>query len=142
MKLAGILILVIVVVMVVLKLRGSSGQTSKSVARKTSAKPRANGAASVQASSRYQSVSINAGPNACEAVLALEGKRFLVGKIAKLPLADCTSATCTCKFVHHDDRRAHEGDKRALSGLSIELYHTSGKPERRERKGRRKDDHG
>jgi len=43
---------------------------------------------------------------ACEAVKALNEKRFLVRKAPLLPLRDCTQTnTCECKYMHHADRR-------------------------------------
>jgi len=44
--------------------------------------------------------------NACEAALALRGRRFLPANIKRLPLAECTRQDqCSCKFHHYSDRR-------------------------------------
>lgn len=90
----------------------------------------------------FQGVSLKQGPEACEQARALGKRRFLAGQLGQLPLTGCTSSNCTCTFVHHDDRRDVTDDKRAPSGLRSELYHTSGKPERRKNTGRRKKDLG
>lgn len=88
----------------------------------------------------FRSISIKCGPGACEEALALGQRRFLAGRVGKLPLAGCTSTNCNCKFVHHPDRRDSDGDKRAPTALRSELYTASGNSERRTRSGRRKGD--
>lgn len=88
----------------------------------------------------FRGVSLKRGPQACEQAKALGNRRFLPGQLGQLPLQGCTSANCTCKFVHHEDRRSDRGDQRAPSALRSELYHASGKQDRRKRAGRRKSD--
>lgn len=140
MKILFIAILVVIALLVLRVMRTPATKAGKPASARAVKKVAAARAASAPGDVDYRSSSIDYGPGACEAVRAQEGKRFLVGEIAKLPLADCTSPNCSCKFVHHDDRRDSHEDKRALSGLSTELYAASGKPERRKRKGRRKSD--
>lgn len=140
MKVLVIVVLVLIAALVWQIMRKPSGKSAKSASGRSSKKLAAAKARSASMNSAYHSVSISYGRGGCKAVRAMEGKRFLVGEITKLPLADCTSPNCTCKFVHHEDRRNALEDKRALSGLSTELYHATGKPERRKRKGRRKSD--
>jgi len=53
----------------------------------------------------YHSVSIRLGKHACEAAKALVEQRFLAKEAPRLPLQKCDAASCTCAFVHHEDRR-------------------------------------
>lgn len=54
----------------------------------------------------YHAVSIKFPQEACNAAKAMAGRRFLATAPPKLPLPDCDAAACTCRFVHHDDRRS------------------------------------
>jgi hypothetical protein len=65
-------------------------------------RPRPTGA---DASSRFHAVSIRYAADACNAAIAMEGRRFLSSAAPKLPLPDCDAAECKCRFRHHDDRR-------------------------------------
>jgi hypothetical protein len=55
----------------------------------------------------YHAVSIESGLRSCEAARDAEGTRFLSIDAPMLPLEGCTQSTCQCRYVHHDDRRAH-----------------------------------
>lgn len=57
-------------------------------------------------SSPFHAVSIKAEASACAAAKALVGKRYLSDAAPRLPLPECDSATCTCRFVHYADRRS------------------------------------
>jgi hypothetical protein len=48
---------------------------------------------------------------ACEAVQALAGQRFLSSEAPSLPLADCDQQRCDCKYGHLSDRR-DKGERR------------------------------
>ena len=61
-------------------------------------------------SGRFHAVSIRFGPGACAASRELHGRRYLAGTAPDLPLADCSSDDCRCRFVHFSDRRG--GDDR------------------------------
>lgn len=65
----------------------------------------------------YHAVSIKFSGNACNAARELEGRRFLSSAAPKMPLAECDVLECSCRFVHHDDRRAHK-DRRSPFGPS------------------------
>lgn len=138
MKLIAFVIAVVVAVIVIMKLRGSSRPAARPASTSKTAKVARSTAP--QSSNRFRAVSLQCDTGACDAALALGNKRFLPADLGPLPLADCNSPKCNCTYVHHDDRRSAEGDKRAPSALSTDLYHTSGKPERRTRKGRRESD--
>jgi hypothetical protein len=85
----------------------------------------------------WHAVHIAAGPNACEAVLALGKQRFLSRQAPKLPLAECTkTATCQCAYRHHKDRRS--GPRRWSDQGGGNRPRPEG--ERREKRGRRTDD--
>lgn len=136
--LIGILILLFLL-RLMLTPGGNKGRVRKSVA---TARPAGSTSPGKGEGGSFPGVSIKPGPQACEQALALGKKRFLVGQLGQLPLTGCTSSNCTCTFVHHSDRRDSDDDKRAPTALRSELYHASGKPERRKSAGRRKNDLG
>ncbi len=78
--------------------------------------------------------------NACDAAKAIADKRFLSNEAPPLPLPDCDSSNCQCKYAHYDDRRFGDSDRRITSSLQSTLHKAAGQSERRERKGRRKAD--
>lgn len=59
----------------------------------------------------FHAVSIEVGRNSCHEARAMEGQRFLSREAPPLPLKDCSSASCTCRYQHHEDRR--RGPRRA-----------------------------
>ena len=85
----------------------------------------------------YQAVSVVPGRGACEAVRRLKGQTFLTDQAPLVPLADCGSDHCACKYRRVEDRRAPGGDRRAPFGLGSDLYAQNGREERRRRVGRR-----
>jgi hypothetical protein len=89
-------------------------------------------------SNPYHAVSIQSHLNLCGTARKYQGQRFLAADAPKLPLAGCRAATCTCRYVHHDDRR--EGPRRAsdLTRLTNGFW---GGSERRDARGRRINDH-
>jgi hypothetical protein len=137
MKILLILAAMVIAIVLFRFLRSSSKATGKG----SSAPKRVNSDKTATPSSNaYHAVSIKCGPQPCEQVLAMDGKRFLPAEVSQFPLADCTSSNCQCKFVHYDDRRDADSDKRAPTALRSELYTSSGRPERRDTGGRRKSD--
>ena len=131
MEVAGIILLA-VVVFVVLKMRsGSKKKTGPSSRKKKGHKVSAAGQRKIAKAHTFPSVSIQFGPSACPEVKALTEKRFLANEAPTIPLENCNSANCTCKYVHHDIRREQEEERRAPSSLRTSLHETSGKPERR-----------
>ena len=89
----------------------------------------------------YHAVSCRSGAGNCAAVEALKDQRFLVEDAPQLPLADCTSSErCKCKYLHHQDRRDTDDDRRALYGIKSEFYEYTSKQNRRVKNGRRESD--
>ena len=92
---------------------------------------------------KYRAVSIKSHENSCAPVKAIGTRRFLVEdkETPQLPLPDCDFAQCACIYIHHEDRRDPEPDRRALGGsLQTQLYEHSESGERRKRRGRRASD--
>ncbi len=115
--------------------RGSTAATANGKARKVQAKN-----ISVPAGP-FAAVSINPGIHPCQSAQALEDKRILLENPVVLPLPECDAGKCTCRLVHHEDRRSNAGDRRMGIGLQSELYGASGEQNRRgRRRGRRKTD--
>jgi hypothetical protein len=93
----------------------------------------------------FRATTIVPGAMACDAAVALAEKPFLDSNRATppLPLPNCTAPHCRCKYVHRDDRREEDIDRRFESGMQTSIYRTSGKEERRtsaKARGRRKSD--
>ena len=91
----------------------------------------------------YRGISIVFDDCACDAVKANGLKRFLVadGDAPMLPLSGCDAARCNCKYMHHDDRRDDDHDRRMSAALKTELYEDTGNSDRRlKKRGRRKSD--
>jgi hypothetical protein len=85
----------------------------------------------------YHAVSILAGARACSEALKCADARFLSAHVPPpLPLPDCDSERCTCRYKHHDDRRA--GPRR--EDASDRGLHRWRGPERRRSPGRRAGD--
>ncbi len=89
------------------------------------------------ASGQFKAVSCKGG---CAAIKSLQGKRFLEREAPGLPVPGCVASRCSCIYAHHDDRRGGKEDRRALSQISREFFGYSGKPNRRNRRGRRESD--
>jgi hypothetical protein len=91
-----------------------------------------------QPSPRWSAVAIVPGKSSCEAVLALKGRRFLGVDAPRIPLAECTSMeSCRCVYRKYADRRA--GPRRTEEHAGMRRMSTGG-PERRAGRGRRKTD--
>lgn len=91
----------------------------------------------------FRGTSIVFDENACDAVKANGNKRFLVatGDTPMLPLSGCDVSRCNCKYMHHDDRRDFDDDRRHSAALQTELYEDTGNSNRRlKKRGRRKSD--
>lgn len=60
----------------------------------------------------FHAVSIEPGPRACLEARRLEGQRFLSTAAPMLPLKGCGTTSCQCRYVHHNDRRNNQRDRR------------------------------
>ncbi len=67
---------------------------------------------SSQATPHYSAVSIDCSGAECEAAKAIHGVRFLGREAPSLPLSECSSPTCECKYSHHPDRRNGNQERR------------------------------
>ena len=100
----------------------------------------ARGSAAVASLNPYLSASIRQGSCACPAVKELGNQRYLSREVPQVPLPECTSARCDCRYQRHEDRRT-SGDRRSPFGLQADLYHLDEHEERRQRHvGRRRTD--
>jgi hypothetical protein len=87
----------------------------------------------------HHAVSIATGPRCCAPARQLRDQRFLSRDAPKLPLKECDRADCTCRYEHHQDRRASLRRARDM-GVSIDGWVETDKRGKKVR-GRRKADH-
>jgi len=92
-----------------------------------------------QKQSVYHAVSIKHGTRACAAAQTLAGRRFLSNAAPRLPLPECDAPECSCRFVHHDDRRSGKDRRSPFAPAGFGGGTGSFQKERRERPERRKD---
>ncbi|NMH65449.1 hypothetical protein [Shewanella salipaludis] len=90
--------------------------------------------------SPFHSVSLMSEDLCCQATQDLKGKRFLAREAPHLPLDGCDRRDCHCHYVHHDDRRNRDKNRRTASNVSQQLFGVFGEQERRHRRGRRSSD--
>jgi hypothetical protein len=96
------------------------------------------GSVRMNAGSNYRAVSLEPCPKCPAAVEYGAGRRYLLREMPRIPLANCAmSASCSCKFHKHSDRR--DGDRRLLGELATTRWYTGS--ERRDAKCRRSADH-
>lgn len=86
----------------------------------------------------HHAVSIAPGPRACVPARQMRGQRFLSREAPALPLKNCGSTACECRYEHYDDRRENARRARDL-GVSIDGYDGSEKRQK-SRRGRRQND--
>lgn len=137
MEIAIIIILVAIGVAVFLKSRSDSTKSPKKTHRSKTKKSSSSNKPVTAASKTFTAVTIVPGPSACEAVLSFGDRRFLSGDAPILPLTDCGSPSCTCKYVHYEDRRDVSDDRRQPFSMRTDLHTTTGGEEKRQRAGRR-----
>ena len=95
LPLMALLLVLLLVVWLILRLRKG--------ARDESPRPLTSTGATTSA---HHAVSISISGNACKAARELAGRRFLAAAAPRLPLTDCDALECSCRFVHHKDRRS------------------------------------
>jgi hypothetical protein len=89
---------------------------------------------------KFHAVSIKFGPKACSTAREMEGRRFLSSAAPRIPLPECDSMECSCRFVHHKDRRAGR-DRRNPWGQGLGTSGTGNyRQEQRNGGDRRKED--
>ena len=86
---------------------------------------------------RFRAVSIRPGEDCCEAARQFGKMRFLCAKAPRLPVPECTAATCNCRYVHYADRRSGK-DRRSVYDWTRERQ--LGVVNRRAARGRRATD--
>ena len=93
-----------------------------------------------QTASRYSAVSIQCSGTECQAARAVQGMRFLGMDAPNLPLNDCTSAKCNCRYSHYGDRRSGILERRVLACSMKEDLMLPTSNDQREGMGRRASD--
>jgi len=88
----------------------------------------------------YGAASVSCGDRACEAAQQIETRRFLTREVPSIPLPDCTSSTCSCRYVRHRDRRGCFEDRRTPFRSTFVVHEFSGEQEQRKRLCRRATD--
>jgi len=76
------------------------------------AEPVVSGRPGSDANARFRAVRIRAGEDCCEAARQFGNMRFLCYKAPRLPLPECTAASCQCRYVHYPDRRTGQDRRR------------------------------
>lgn len=91
-----------------------------------------------KAPSRFHAVAIVPGPQACAEARALVDQRFLSREAPSLPLKNCGTTECKCRYAHYDDRR--KGNRRAYD-LAVSIDGYEGNEQRQpSKRGRRQTD--
>lgn len=78
----------------------------------------------------YEAVSVQPCLEACRAAWDQQAVRYLASDAPALPLAGCDVEKCTCRYAHHEDRRAAE-DRRDDVGRFAGISPRAGKQNRR-----------
>jgi FtsZ-interacting cell division protein ZipA len=87
-------------------------------------------------SENYHCVELRYRGDACDAVKKFGGKRFLPGEAPGIPVPGCDSTKCSCRYVHHEDRR-HD-DRRNPFAQQADPPPAEAGGDRRSKKDRRK----
>ena len=88
----------------------------------------------------FHCVSCRCSAEHCKAADPLKKCYFLVKGAPELPVPECTAIPCQCRYVHYEDRRHEECDRREIFGIQNELYRYTQDQERRKVLGRRMED--
>lgn len=125
---ALILVLLLLIWLYIRRRQASSGDKSQSAVQTSSKK------------SAYHAVSIKIAGNACQAAREMEGLRILSSAAPRLPLPDCDALDCSCRFAHHEDRRARQDRRSPFGPRGIGGSTGRYSQEQRQGKDRRKSD--
>ena len=120
--------LVLLIVWLYLRRRGQAAEEAreKTVLKKTG-------------DTAYHAVSIKFDSKACEAAKAMSGRRFLSNAAPRIPLPDCDSLECNCRFAHHKDRRSGKDRRSPFAAAGYSGGTGSFEKERRAKPDRRRD---
>ena len=126
-------LLLVLVFLFVLVMNWKTGSPAKVAAAKSYTALRPDKEAPLPRSP-YRATSIVSDDHACVAIKAIGIKRFLdVERSApRLPLLNCDTSKCNCKYVGHEDRRLFEEDRRHPNALKSQLYDKGGRQNRRQ----------
>jgi len=103
----------------------------------TRAKPaRQGGIDKLRANSMFWGVEM--GTPGCEASQQLLGRQYTFEEAPELPLPECSSANCTCQFKGLRDNRTRS--RRSGNDRRGDIRFDKDRPERRDRRGRRRSD--
>lgn len=143
-----VILLIVALIGLVLVFRGGN-KTKKNVKNKKKSKEierRSNTAAKrkniKEPPTLYRATLVTSKDGACDAAKAIAGNVFLdsEGVTPGLPLSGCNVSQCECRYVHRDDRRDSDDDRR-LPAVRTELYDRTGNINRRQSsRGRRRSD--
>ena len=87
-------------------------------------------------SRKFPAVTIAMPVKCCDAVAALDGKKFLASQAPKLPIPNCSMPEkCRCKFQKYSDRRDDELGRRFRYGQERGAWYPGA--QRRQSRGRR-----
>ncbi len=117
--------------------RRQNGTGQKTRTRRPARKA-ATRAAKPPPSTEFHAVAIKFRGNACDAVKALSGKRFLSNTAPRIPLPECDVVECNCQFVHYTDRRARNDRRKPYQG-SIGVGSDKYDQEKRDARDRREE---
>jgi hypothetical protein len=95
-------------------------------------------AAAAKTPNKFHAVTIVPGRRACAEARGMRDKRFLSRDAPPLPLKNCGSEECECRYEHHVDRRKN-GRRAHDLGVSIDGYDGADKRQKSKR-GRRQTD--
>lgn len=96
-----------------------------------------------QANTEFHAVSIKFEGSACRAAQDMTGRRFLASAAPKLPLPECDSLDCKCRFAHYKDRRASKDRRSPFRAPGFDqtgAFDAQQRPEQRVGEDRRDDD--
>ena len=113
--------------------KSNPSKVKKRSARKSSAGvlTRKNKQASRASTAGFGAAEIKFDDCACEAVMAMQGQRFLVRDVPPLPVPDCDKPNCKCSYARYRDRRHWTEDRRAFYSLKTSHYIQGDGKERR-----------
>lgn len=137
-----LLVLILVGVTAAALVLRSNKQTAKKDTNTKAKKQNSNQKGASKPIHPYRATAIICGDHSCEAVKVISGKRFLDADkdIPQIPLPNCDTAKCSCKYEHYLDRRNTDDIRRAPPGLKSQLHPHIENVERRLKRGRRTSD--